>query len=92
MHEISSGQFYTWRRQFRTGELTGFVPVGVVPEPTMTALPPPCTSERPPAAVGYLEAPGVSAIEVELASGIKLRLTGAVDEGKRQLRTVIVTT
>jgi transposase len=24
MHGISSGQLYTWRRQFRTGELTGF--------------------------------------------------------------------
>src|SRR5258708_9400223 len=27
MHAISSGQLYTWRRQFRTGELTGFAPV-----------------------------------------------------------------
>src|SRR5580700_9398255 len=26
---ISSGQLYTWRRQFRTGELTGFAPVVV---------------------------------------------------------------
>ena len=33
MHGISSGQFYTWRKQFRTGELTGFVPVGVLPDP-----------------------------------------------------------
>ena len=30
MHGIRSGQFYTWRKQFRTGELTGFVPVSVV--------------------------------------------------------------
>src|SRR5271169_2760801 len=27
LHGISSGQIYTWRRQFRTGELTGFAPV-----------------------------------------------------------------
>src|SRR5262245_8909121 len=27
LHGISSGQLYTWRRQFRTGELTGFAPV-----------------------------------------------------------------
>ncbi len=27
MHGISSGQLYTWRKQFRTGELTGFAPV-----------------------------------------------------------------
>jgi transposase len=87
MHGISSGQFYTWRKQFRTGELTGFVPVSVVPEPAMAALPPPCTSERAPAALEYPDAPGVSAIEVELPSGIKLRLTGAVDEGA--LRRVI---
>jgi len=26
-HGISSGQLYTWRRQFRTGELTGFAPI-----------------------------------------------------------------
>src|SRR6516162_10956930 len=31
MHGISSGQLYTWRRQFRTGELTGFAPVMVAP-------------------------------------------------------------
>jgi transposase-like protein len=31
MHGISSGQPYTWRRQFRTGELTGFAPVMVAP-------------------------------------------------------------
>src|SRR5271163_3790646 len=31
MHGISSGQLYTWRKQFRTGELTGFTPVRLVP-------------------------------------------------------------
>src|SRR5271168_2996713 len=31
MHGISSGQLYTWRRQFRTGELTGFAPVLMAP-------------------------------------------------------------
>lgn len=30
-HGISSGQLYTWRRQFRTGELTGFTPITVAP-------------------------------------------------------------
>jgi transposase len=29
MHGISSGQLYTWRKQFRVGELTGFVPVAI---------------------------------------------------------------
>src|ERR1700753_2812706 len=31
LHGISSGQLYTWRRQFRTGELTGFAPVRLAP-------------------------------------------------------------
>src|SRR5215472_4190446 len=31
LHGISSGQLYTWRRQFRTGELTGFAPVTLAP-------------------------------------------------------------
>jgi transposase len=32
-HGVSSGQFYTWRKQLRSGELTGFVPVSVAAEP-----------------------------------------------------------
>jgi transposase len=87
MHGISSGQFDTWRKPFRTGELTGFVPFSVVPEPAMAALPPPCTSERASGALEYRDAPGVCAIEVELPSGIRVRLTGVVDEGA--LRRVI---
>jgi transposase-like protein len=39
MHGISSGQFYTWRKQFRSGALTGFVPVSVAPD-TPAALDP----------------------------------------------------
>lgn len=78
MHGISSGQLYTWRRQFRTGELTGFVPVMVAPpvgelagasapsDPVLTL----CEADRP---VGGM-------IEVELPSGVKLQITGAVDE------------
>lgn len=77
MHGISSGQLYTWRRQFRTGELTGFAPVMVSPAvgelPAASALPEAAAAQ--PAGV----------IEVELRSGVKLRLTGAVDAGERQL-------
>jgi transposase len=47
MHGISSGQLYTWRKQFRHGELTGFVPVSITREPgalsasgPLLALPP----------------------------------------------------
>ena len=39
MHGISSGQFYTWRKQFRIGELMGFVPVSVAPDPPVATLP-----------------------------------------------------
>lgn len=39
MHGVSSGQFYTWRKQFRTGELTGFVPVSIAQEPPALAVP-----------------------------------------------------
>jgi transposase len=78
LHRISSGQLYTWRKQFRTGELTGFIPVAVGSEP-VAQLPPPET---------ILDAPLVSSapahcdglIEVELPSGVKLRLTGDIDE------------
>jgi transposase len=71
MHGISSGQLYTWRRQFRTSELTGFVPVMVSP----------AVGELPAASASAEAAPDQPAgvIEVELRSGVKLRLTGAVD-------------
>src|SRR3984957_15578959 len=42
LHGISSGQLYTWRKQFRTGELTGFIPISVASEPP-AQLPPPET-------------------------------------------------
>jgi transposase len=78
LHGISSGQLYTWRRQFRTGELTGFAPVRLAPPveelPVAAAPvdPMPTLPEPDPAADGT--------IEVELPSGVKLRLSGAVDE------------
>lgn len=70
MHGISSGQLYTWRKQFRLGELTGFAPVSIAPE--MPALPAPAPEAAPPAS-GAL-------IEVELPSGVKLRVPDGVDE------------
>jgi transposase len=73
MHGISSGQFYTWRRQFRSGELTGFVPVSAAPEPPSLPAPPP---PEPPAT-----APTAGLVEVELPSGVKLRVSGDVDSG-----------
>src|ERR1700722_16243837 len=72
MHGISSGQLYTWRKQFRTGELTGFAPVLVAPPvdelPAATA---PIDPVRPGGG-GDADRPADGLIEVELRSGIKL--------------------
>ena len=77
MHGISSGQLYTWRRQFRTGELTGFAPVMVAPPVGDAAVArAPCDLER---TLSDADGPAGGTIEVELRSGVKLRLTGAVD-------------
>lgn len=71
-HGISRSQLLQWRRAFRTErtgpveQQIGFVPAVVVPEskPSM-----------PPA----VALPGGGAIEIEFASGARMRITGAVD-------------
>lgn len=77
LHGISSGQLYTWRRRFRTGELTGFAPVRLAPPVEQLAL-----AAAPVDPVPTLEPdrPTDGIIEVELPSGVKLRFSGAVDE------------
>lgn len=79
LHGISSGQLYTWRRQFRTGELTGFAPV--VLAPPIAELPLATEPLDPVPRLAEPDQPTDGMIEVELPSGVKLRLTGAVDEG-----------
>lgn len=74
LHGISSGQLYTWRRQFRTGELTGFAAVRLAPP--IAELAPVNLAPTPPEA----DRPAAGIIEVALPSGVKLRLTGTVDE------------
>ena len=76
-HGISSGQLYTWRRQFRTGELTGFAPVMVAPVGELAAA---SAAADPAPILADADRPAGGVIEVELPSGVKLRLTGAVDE------------
>lgn len=73
MHGISSGQYYTWRKQFRSGALTGFMPVLMAPD--IPALPAPAPVEAQPTALL------AGNVEVELPNGIKLRVTGGVDAG-----------
>jgi len=79
LHGISSGQLYTWRRQFRTGELTGFAPVRLVPP--VEELPSAAVPIEPAPTLAEPDRPVEGIIEVELPSGVKLRLTGAVNEG-----------
>jgi transposase len=76
MHGISSGQLYTWRRQFRTGELTGFAPVA----PRVGELAAASAPADPAPILTDTDRPADGMIEVELPSGVKLRITGAVDE------------
>jgi transposase len=71
-HGISTGQFYTWRKQFRSGELTGFVPVSVTADVPSLPAPVSAKNESPSA-----PAPGV--VEVELPSGVRLRISGEVE-------------
>lgn len=78
LHGISSGQLYTWRRQFRTGELTGFAPVRLAPP--VEELPSAAVPVEPVPTLAEPDRPAGGIIEVELPSGVKLRLTGAVDE------------
>ena len=78
MHGISSGQLYTWRRQFRTGELTGFAAVMVAPPIGQLAPATPIVDPAPTAPEADRPVGGM--IEVELPSGVKLGITGAVDE------------
>lgn len=77
MHGISSGQLYTWRRQFRTGELTGFAPVTVTsPLGRLASV---SSDVAAVSANPAVDRPANGVIEVELRSGVKLRITGAVD-------------
>jgi transposase len=79
MHGISSGQFYTWRKQFRSGALTGFMPVSIGTD--VAALPAPAPAETPATTLvaGY--------VEVELPNGVKVRVKG--DVGTVALRQIL---
>jgi hypothetical protein len=63
LHGISSGQLYTWRRQFRTGELTGFAPVRLAPP--VDELPRAAASVDPVPTLPETDRPADGIIEVE---------------------------
>src|ERR1700730_14836528 len=77
MHGISSGQLYTWRRQFRTGELPGCAPVMVAPP--IGEVGAVSASWDPEPTLSEADRPAGATIEVALRSGVKLRITGAFD-------------
>ena len=80
LHEVSSGQLYTWRRQAMSGELSGKPPV--VPAfaevriaksgPAVPALAPPMAAQSGPVEP-------VGRIGIELPSGIRLTVDSGVD-------------
>lgn len=68
-HDVNANQVFSWRRQYRKGELkdrkrsTGaLIPVGIIGNPA---------GSQAPASGGKL-------IEIELASGVKVRIDGEV--------------
>ena len=78
LYGISSGQLYTWRQKFRTGELTGVAPATLAP--LVGQLPAAAAPMDPMWTLPAADQPAGGTIEAELPLGVKLRLTGAVDE------------
>ena len=91
-HDINSNVVFRWRREYMHGELVrgaaeqnkhlltpAFIPVGVVGQPgALRALPGPPKQE--PTVQSQAPAEGSGVVEIETALGVKVRLTGSVDE------------
>jgi transposase len=95
LHEVSSGQLYTWRRQAMSGELSGKPPVVPVfaqvriadPGPAVPALAPPMP---PPLAARSGSVEPTAKIGIELPSGIRLTVDSGVDaDALRRVLSVI---
>jgi transposase len=75
-HGVGTGQIYTWRRQALAGSIGEFVPVMIGESGgTPDGLPPECALPEPrsiPSERGSL-------VEIELPSGIRLRVDSTVD-------------
>ncbi len=80
-HGIGTGLIYTWRKQMLKAAMAGFAVVEIKPDtpalPDGTG-PAAASPELPPAAVAPLLAPS-GVIEVELSSGVRLRVGSDVD-------------
>jgi transposase len=75
-HGIGTGLIYTWRKQMLRAAMAGFAAVEIKPD-AQAALPAP-VQDAPPLAVASSSATA-GAIEVELPSGVRLRLGSDVD-------------
>ena len=88
-HGLSTGLLYTWRKQMLRAAMTGFAAVEVrpealpVPQVTDGGTVTPETAQPPPAPVSSTAAATASLalglIEVELPSGVRLRVGSDVD-------------
>jgi transposase len=78
-HGISTGLIYTWRKQMLKAAMAGFAVVEIKPDTPM-ALPTRQASSPEPLAM-MVEGPSASSgvIEVELSSGVRLRVGSDVD-------------
>ena len=78
---ISTGLLYTWRKQALAGALAGFLPVRIVPD-EVSPLPAPQPEDDAPAPTSHESAPPsrpAGLIEIELPSGVRLRVGADVD-------------
>ena len=90
-HGMNANVLFGWRKKFREGQLgngrlpaIGFVPIHVAEDVTLArALPAPQrpAGENVPASLLAVDGKTPGLIEIETAGGIKLRLSGRVDDG-----------
>jgi transposase len=94
-HDINSNMVFRWRKMYERGELRpvrrkdkkaarNFVPVGVLEHGGLRALPAP---EHDGALQGVIEHPPAEhgVIEIETGAGVKVRVSGRVDDRTLQL-------
>ena len=84
-HDISRGQLWNWRRQFRSGEFNGvhehapeFLPVCVSPEQAVGVGIVSSVPDRPPPA-GRPDRKASGRMEITFANGATVRVEGMVD-------------
>ena len=77
-HGIGTGLIYTWRKQMLRAAMAGFAAVEIKPD-AQAALPAPVQDAPPPALAIASSSAMAGAIEIELPSGVRLRLGSDVD-------------